>query len=798
LTLFGYKDYQQRTLQALSEYLALARDMGAKKAFIYQTERAYHPVAQLPGLPYVCLRVPTGGGKTVLACHSIAVALRDFLRQERGIVLWLAPTNTIKDQTLRALRDKAHPYRQVLDATLDGRVTAMDLTEALSLPRALPDGETVIILSTMAALRVEDTAGRKVYDQSGALMAHFENLPPEVTARLEKYDGKNEPIPSLANVLKMRRPLVIVDEAHHLRTDLSFDTLARFDPSCILEFTATPHTGEAPSNVLYQVSAAELKAESMIKLPLRVQLHGVWSEAVAGAIAAQKSLEEAAQTEQATHNTSYLRPIVLLQAQPKNQPHTVEAVKQHLLDSQIPVEQIAIETGTIHELDGVNLFAPTCPVRYIITVDKLREGWDCPFAYILCSVRDMTSSTAIEQILGRVLRMPNAERRPSPVLNDAYAFVTSRNYRQVADSLSGALVANGLTRYEAAQEIKQTELDYGGLFGPPKDAERKTPAQRGEPFTVPQLALLTDETEWEPVDEDTFSRLADWNLSPADAALSPQNFPDRIAAEAYTLDVTAQGTASIQQSESLFADELARQLALLAPDDLSTPAELAVWLDRHIPHPDLTQTQTSLFLLRLIENLIAERGLTLPQLSRERGRLRAAAAKINDLRRSAIRTAAQQLLFDAPPADLQTRPDCVFSFAPDQYPASELYEGSYQFARHYYPVVGAMNGEETDCARALDTHPLVRHWVRNLERRPATSFWLQTTSDKFYPDFLALLTDSRILAVEYKGEHLASNDDTKEKQAIGDLWAARSHGRCLFHLVGKTDYQSALQSLTPG
>ena len=130
-----------------------------------------------------------------------------------------------------------------------------------------------------------------------------------------------------------------------------------------------------------------------------------------------------------------------------------------------------------------------------------------------------------------------------------------------------------------------------------------------------------------------------------------------------------------------------------------------------------------------------------------------------------------------------------------QYPASVLHDGPYQFQKHYYRVVGAMNGEETLCAQVIDSSPKVKYWVRNLERQPQFSFWLQTATDRFYPDFLVLLEDGRILAVEYKGAHLLTTDDTKEKRQIGDLWAARSNGRCLFLLLSEADYQTRLQSL---
>lgn len=78
-------------------------------------------------------------------------------------------------------------------------------------------------------------------------------------------------------------------------------------------------------------------------------------------------------------------------------------------------------------------------------------------------------------------------------------------------------------------------------------------------------------------------------------------------------------------------------------------------------------------------------------------------------------------------------------------------------------------------------------WVRNTSQQPH-SFWLQTASDKFYPDFVALLCDGRVLVVEYKGAYLATADDAKDKRLIGELWADRSNGRALFLMIENKEF----------
>jgi type III restriction enzyme len=348
-----------------------------------------------------------------------------------------------------------------------GSVTVIDSSEALYLSPSTLRTDTVVLVTTTQAFRVGDPELRKVYEASGALMSHFENL--STSAEVDRYEN-GTPIPSLANLLRLHRPIVIVDEAQNVRTSLSFDTLARFKPSCILEFTATPHRDEHPSNVLYSISARELKAESMIKLPLRLETRPQWKELVGDAILKLKELEGLAEVERA-QTGEYIRPIMLLQAQPNRagkQTISVEVVEACLKeDYNIPAEQIVRATGKDDDLADIDdLTAPDCKIRYIITVQKLREGWDCSFAYVLCSVAEQHSATAVEQIVGRVLRMPKATRKQIPELNLAYAYIASSNFVETLGALADALVENGFEKQEAAQLITSAQpKDFGPLFG---------------------------------------------------------------------------------------------------------------------------------------------------------------------------------------------------------------------------------------------------------------------------------------------------------------------------------------------
>jgi type III restriction enzyme len=456
------KDYQERVLGSLRDFLkSCARTLDPARAFHDVTARVYgEPLtyirasaAGLPAeMPYVCLRVPTGGGKTLLACHAVGIAQTELLRADRSVVLWLVPSNTILEQTADALRDPRHPYRRALELECAGPIEVLRIDEALQLNRGKVDGATVVIVATIQSFRVEDTTGRKVYAQSSPFQEHFQNLPPEDAARLlPGPDGK--PVASLVNMLRLRRPVVIVDEAHNARTDLSFSTLGTVLPSCIIEFTATPATSKHPSNVLHRVSAAELKAANMVKLPLRViTRHSSQRDQLLGeALTLRADLEKLAVLE-SQRTGAHLRPILLIQA---SRVDDCVPLKERLASEfGINEAEIKISVGKLDELAAVrDIGAANCPVRVIITVEKLREGWDCPFAYVLCSLKETRSVTAIEQIVGRILRLPGATPKAHPDLNCAYAFSISDSMPQVLSELRQALESNGFTSAEAERIV---------------------------------------------------------------------------------------------------------------------------------------------------------------------------------------------------------------------------------------------------------------------------------------------------------------------------------------------------------
>lgn len=479
------KSYQQTALDALTGFLRHAQQVGPGAAFRAATQRGYADEV-FGGVPCVCLRIPTGGGKTLLASHAIPRLGADWLARDYPVALWLVPSDAIRSQTLKALQTPQHAYRAALEEKYGANLVVCSLEEVAQIAPSDWGVKAIVIVATIQSFRVEETAGRTVYSFSEDFERHFKGLPanaqqalrdvPDALVTNEEAEKDttgilknhlNQPRQSLANWLALQAPLLIVDEAHNTKTDKSFTALKRLNPSAILELTATPITSGTvgKANVLYHVSAQELAAEHMIKLPISLAEHAQgWPQAVFAAVQQQKALEAAAIKDEAS-GAAYVRPIVLFQAQNEGDEMPPKKLREYLINElHLPEDQVVIATGTQRDLDGKDILSRSEPVRFIITVQALREGWDCPFAYILCSLQKLSSATAVEQLLGRVLRMPYATRRGQAALNRAYAHVCEADFSKAAHALADRLIHGmGFEALDVASMLVQQSLE-GDLF----------------------------------------------------------------------------------------------------------------------------------------------------------------------------------------------------------------------------------------------------------------------------------------------------------------------------------------------
>ena len=395
---------------------------------------------ELAGVPQVCFKVPTGGGKTFLAANSIKPIFDSMPHIHPKAVVWLVPSDAILTQTYRTLTDKNHDYRKKIDVDFGNKVEIYSKQQLLNgqnfNPTSVSDNLSVFVLS-YDSFRTSKKDGRKAYQENGSLLP-FVRFKQDSGSLLEDTDET-----ALIQVIRKLNPVVIVDESHHATSKLSKEMLQNFNPSFVLDLTATPKNG---SNIISFVDARQLKAENMVKLPVIVYNRKSQEDVFVSAISLRRKLENEAVEEQ-KNGGRYIRPIVLFQAQPRTNDDstTYDKIKHTLIDMGILESEIAIKTADKDELKNIDLSSHDCSIRYIITVNALKEGWDCPFAYILATVANRTSSIDVEQILGRILRLPNTRKNEREVLNLSYVITSSNAFYATLDKVVAGLNAAGFT-----------------------------------------------------------------------------------------------------------------------------------------------------------------------------------------------------------------------------------------------------------------------------------------------------------------------------------------------------------------
>lgn len=477
------KNYQNAVMKDLTRYISVLNEendlIKAWKRYWNEKDIAVG-VGGVPkynnsikGVPHVCMKVPTGGGKTFMACASVRKIFDGLQRKYNKLVIWLVPGDSILVQTVKNLKDVNHPYRHRLETDFAGRVEVYTKEMLLNGQNFSPDTVreqlTVCILSYQS-LRIDDRKkdGRNAYKENGNLL------------KFAEYFGntmdllENTPDTALIQVLRNLNPVVIVDESHNAGSDLSIEMLNNLNPSFVLDLTATPRKN---SNIISYVDARELKKENMVKLPVIVYNRTSQNSVIDDAIQLRNTLEQQAIKERENGGT-YIRPIVLFQAQPKNNndSETFDKVKKILIENGIPQEQIGIKTSKIDDISKFNLISEDCPIRYIITVNALKEGWDCPFAYILASLANKTSKIDVEQIVGRILRQPDAKKNKSALLNTSFVFTCSNDFRDTLESIVKGLNSAGFSRKD--YRIGEEELP---LFAQNKPAEESIQQEFSEP-----------------------------------------------------------------------------------------------------------------------------------------------------------------------------------------------------------------------------------------------------------------------------------------------------------------------------
>lgn len=455
------KSYQKKVINDLKSYLECLDSFGIFGGWSkYWQSKSLENVKyndNIKGVPNICAKVPTGGGKTFIACASIKPISDIVTKMDKTIVIWLVPSEAILTQTLINLKNPHHPYRERLNADFGSDVEIFSSNDLLTkLNKSNLKSLNIAVLS-FASIRINNKEMRKMYQQNGHLLEFDSFLD-------DKENLKDVEKLSVINVIRNFKPIVIVDESHNAKSDLSIEMLENLNASFIYELSATPKNS---SNIIHYTNAIELKKENMVKLPVFLCNFANVASVIDNAISLQNRLEATAKNENAN-----LRPIVLFQAQSgaNEEAHTFEKLKNKLINIGINEECIAIKTAKINELNGIDLLDKDCKIRYIITINALKEGWDCPYAYILASIANKNSTTDVEQLIGRVLRQPNSKKYTNQDLNVSYVLTCSNDFHATAKSVIAGLNGAGFSKNDYRQK-DFTELDE--IMQTPKELPNK-------------------------------------------------------------------------------------------------------------------------------------------------------------------------------------------------------------------------------------------------------------------------------------------------------------------------------------
>jgi type III restriction enzyme len=432
-------------------------------------------------LPAFCLKIPTGGGKTLLAVKTIDLVQNIYLQRQTGLAVWIVPTLQIYRQTLLRLRDRDDPYRQHLDMVSAGRTLILEKADGFT-PQDVDEHLAVLLLMLPSASRANKEALRMFRD-SGAFQAFF---PPEEdkdghakllkrVPNLETF-GAADPFwgsqakTSLGNTIRLLEPLIILDEGHKAYSAQAQDTLRNLNPCMIVELSATP---PRESNKLVTISGTELHQEEMIRLDLHVinKASTNWRDTIRAAMERRDDLQEKARAYEANTNV-YIRPICLVQVERTGKEQRgarwihSEDVREYLIGQGVPKDWIAVKSAEIDELkefeDTGGLLSRDCPIRYIITKQALQEGWDCSFAYVLAILTNPHSKTALTQLVGRILRQPYARRTHVTALDESYVYCFQRT--KLLEEIRQGFSREGLQGMEGrvvmdARDLETAEIE---------------------------------------------------------------------------------------------------------------------------------------------------------------------------------------------------------------------------------------------------------------------------------------------------------------------------------------------------
>lgn len=740
-------------------------------------------------IPHVCLKLPTGGGKTLLAAHSVDRILVSYFRQTTGFVLWIVPSEAIYKQTKEQLADRAHPIRQVLDRASGGRVKVFEKLDGFS--RQDVEQKLCVLLLMLQSTGRENKESLKVFQDSGNYISFFPQDDAAARAALRQAVPNLEGLDiveaaiggpdaawikqSLGNTLRIIRPMIVLDEGHRAYSPLARATLASFNPRFLLELSATPDRGQ--SNILVSVSGQALKHEDMIKLPIRLEVGRrlSWQMTLRNAVDRLNELEKAAR-EFESQSGRYIRPILLIRVDRTGKDqrdkgaefvHSEDAFEFLTQKAGIPPEAIRRQTAEVKELKDDDLLSPYCGVRVIITKDALREGWDCPFAYVLAILSKGTARNALTQMVGRVLRQPHAKKTEHDILDQAHVFCADVKVEEAVSSIKEGLEAEGMgdlggeiaASGDSEHEPREVEVRFRSRF-------------RGKQIMVPRVLHRDGKRSFRDLDYEadilacvdfeslSYRKANDFVLADYDVAKRERVYIDIAQGKSFAVEASS-ADATLDVKQSLDRPALIRRMLDIVPN----PWQAARILDEAL---------TTLRRRGSERDIVASR-LTLVESLNEDLQMQVEAAAEAVFREKVRRGDIAFKLLASPLDDLNFKFDELIKthVAYGDGGAPLLNIGGKSLDRALYDMVFKkdFNDFEESVALYLDGQEAVTWWWRIVARRDwGLQGWMR---NKVYPDFLVQIDadrdTARLLVLETKGKHLEGSADTEFKTKFFEI-----------------------------
>lgn len=743
---------------ALGDYTALA--LTGKYAQFQDRPRT--GAGQL--YPRVCIKMPTGGGKTLVAVETIRAYQNLFAKKKTGLVVWITHRDSIYRQTIENLQNKGHVYRQLLDQASGNRTLILEKGQTI---RQQDVEENLVVLMLMIQSANRDT--NKMFEDSGGYTDFFpeENrydlhkqlleLVPNLDKTEDTLFERTQVKTSLGNVIRVLKPLVIVDEFHTMWTPVARSTLDGLNASVLIGLSATPRPG---MNLVSTVTGRDLKAEEMIKLDMHIippSHSGDWRTMLAAIKAKRDELEKKAKKLEQNEGV-YIRPIALIQAERTGKDQRgqgfvhSEDVRELLIDAGVPKHWIKVKSSSLDEIKSLKLLSKDSEVRYIITKEALKEGWDCSFAYLLGVIPNASSNNSMTQLVGRVLRQPYAKKTGVPELDESYVFFAAGHTQEVLQKVKDGFEDEGLGDVAAGIEVRDHS---GNVLNPTKvvaikkDVRKKYP----ESLFLPVWLIKEGPRRFRKFSYDIDIKphvswdidLKSWvkELAPSVGQVRESAIEYVMNLEGGTVERKSDGVASIKFdslyltrriSETVDNAFVARGIAETVAGTLAKQIEAEV-LD-----------QNAGYVAREIERKLVEH-----KRSQEKAIFE---GMVKNEKLSLVVSDDDKTGFEMPPRDF----------------VANNIQSSYQLSLYDDVEYGSMNTLEQEVARIIEQSKNVIWWARNKTQKGwyAVQGWQR---DKIRPDFVIARKNDKdelefVYVVESKGEQLAGNDDTKYKEDV--------------------------------